>query len=315
MGLWAYVGRRLLALLPILLGISILVFMLVHLIPGNPAVTVLGNKATPERVALLTHEWGLDRPLPSQYASFLGRLLHGDLGQSLFYDVGAGGLVIQKLPVTLFLIALSGLLAMLIAVPLAVLAATRRDRLPDHVVRAVPLVGLGFPQFWVGIILLLVFGLHLGQLFPVGEYGTGGFIDHLHHLILPSLTIALSISPILIRSLRASLLEVLESDYITMARSKGLPERRVLLGHGLPNAIISTVSVLGVNLAYLVGTTVVVEQVFNLGGIGQLMINSVFQRDFPVVQAITLAFAVLVVLVYLATDVAQALLDPRVRFD
>jgi peptide/nickel transport system permease protein len=315
MGLWAYVGRRLLALLPILLGISILVFMLVHLIPGNPAVTILGNKATPERVALLNHEWGLDRSLPVQYASFLGRLVQGDLGQSLFYDVDAGGLVMEKLPVTLFLIALSGLMSMLIAVPLAVLAATRRDRLPDHVVRAVPLVGLGFPQFWVGIILLLVFGLHLGQLFPVGEYGTGGFIDHLHHLILPSLTIALSIAPILIRSLRASLLEVLESDYITMARSKGLPERRVLLGHGLPNAIISTVSVLGVNLAYLVGTTVVVEQVFNLGGIGQLMINSVFQRDFPVVQAITLAFAVLVVLVYLATDVAQALLDPRVRFD
>jgi peptide/nickel transport system permease protein len=315
MGLWAYVGRRLLALLPILLGISVLVFMLVHLIPGNPAVTILGNKATPERVALLTHEWGLDRSLPAQFASFLGRLLHGDLGQSLFYDVGAGGLVMQKLPVTLFLIALSGLMSMLIAVPLAVLAATRRERLPDHVVRAVPLVGLGFPQFWVGIMLLLVFGLHLGQVFPVGEYGTGGFLDHLHHLILPSLTIALSIAPILIRSLRASLLEVLESDYITTARSKGLPERRVLLGHGLRNAVISTVSVLGVNLAFLVGTTVVVEQVFNLGGVGQLMINSVFQRDFPVVQAVTLAFAVLVVLIYLATDVVQALLDPRVRFD
>ena len=315
MGLWSYIGRRLLALLPVLLGISILVFMLVHLIPGNPAVTILGNKATPERVALLNHEWGLDRSLPVQYASFLGRRVQGDLGQSLFYDVDAGGLVMQKLPVTLFLIALSGLMSMLIAVPLAVLAATRRDRLPDHVVRAVPLVGLGFPQFWVGIMLLLVFGLHLGQLFPVGEYGTGGFLDHLHHMILPSLTIALSIAPILIRSLRASLLEVLESDYITTARSKGLPERRVLLGHGLRNAIISTVSVLGVNLAYLVGATVVVEQVFNLGGVGQLMINSVFQRDFPVVQAVTLAFAVLVVLIYLATDVVQALLDPRVRFD
>ena len=315
MGLWSYIGRRLLALLPILLGISILVFMLVHLIPGNPAVTILGNKATPERVALLNHEWGLDRSLPAQYVSFLGRLVQGDLGRSLFYDVDAGGLVMEKLPVTLFLIALSGLMSMLIAVPLAVLAATRRDRLPDHVVRAVPLVGLGFPQFWVGIMLLLVFALHLGQLFPVGEYGTGGFLDHLHHMILPSLTIALAISPILIRSLRASLLEVLESDYITTARSKGLPERRVLLGHGLRNAIISTVSVLGVNLAYLVGTTVVVEQVFNLGGVGQLMINSVFQRDFPVVQAVTLAFAVLVVLIYLATDVVQALLDPRVRFD
>ncbi len=315
MGLWSYVGRRLLALLPILLGISILVFMLVHLIPGNPAVTILGNKATPQRVALLEHEWGLDRPLPAQYANFIGRLLHGDLGQSLFYDVGAGGLVLEKLPVTLFLIALSGLMSILIAVPLSVIAATRRDRLPDHLVRAVPIIGLGFPQFWIGIMLLLLFALHLGQLFPVGEYGEGGFLDHLHHMILPALTIALSISPILIRSLRASLLEVLEADYITTARSKGLPERRVLLGHGLRNAIISTVSVLGVNLAFLVGITVVVEQVFNLGGVGQLMINSVMQRDFPVVQAVTLAFAMLVVLIYLATDVVQALLDPRVRFD
>ena len=315
MGLRAYIGRRLLALLPILLGISILVFMLVHLIPGNPAVTILGNKATPERVALLEHEWGLDRPLPAQYANFLGRVLHGDLGQSLFYDVPAGGLVIEKLPVTLFLIALGALMSLLISVPLAILAATRRDRLPDHMVRAVPLVGLGFPPFWVGLMLLLVFALHLGQLFPVGEYGTGGFFDHLYHMILPGLTVALALSPVLIRSLRAAMLEVLESDYITTAHAKGLSPRRVLMRHGLRNAIGSTVAVLGVYLAYLVGGTVVVEQVFNLGGAGQLMVNSVLQRDFPVVQAVTLVFAVLVVLIYLTTDVVQALLDPRVRFD
>jgi peptide/nickel transport system permease protein len=287
----------------------------VHLIPGNPAVTILGNKATPERVALLNHQWGLDRPLPSQYVNFLGRLVHGDLGTSLFYDVGAGGLVMQKLPVTLFLIAFGGLVAMVIAVPLALLAATRRDRLPDHLVRTLPLIGLGFPPFWVGIVLLLVFALNFGQLFPVGDYGQGGFTDHLYHMILPALTVALGIAPILIRSLRAALLEVLESDYITTARSKGLSERRVLLRHGLRNAIISTVAVLAVNLAYLVGATVIVEQVFNLGGVGELMINSVFQRDFPVVQAVTLAFAVMVVLIYLMADVAQALLDPRVRFD
>jgi peptide/nickel transport system permease protein len=291
------------------------VFMLVHLIPGNPAVTILGNKATPERVALLEHEWGLDRPLPAQYANFLWRLVHGDLGQSLFYDVGASGLVMQRLPVTLFLIALGTLMSILIAVPLAVLAATRRDRLADHVVRAVPLVGLGFPPFWVGLMLLLVFALHLGQLFPVGEYGDGGFLDHLHHMILPALTVALAISPILIRSLRAAMLEVLDADYVTTARSKGVSERRVLWRHGLRNAIGSMVAVLGVTIAYLVGGTVVVEKVFNLGGAGQLMLDSIFQRDFPVVQAATLVFAVLVVLTYLATDVVQAMLDPRVRFD
>jgi peptide/nickel transport system permease protein len=244
----------------------------------------------------------------------MGRVFHGNLGSSLFYGVGAGRLVLDRLPVTLWLIGFGALLSVVIAVPLAALAATHRDRPADHVVRAVPLVGLGFPPFWLGIVLLLVFALHLGRLFPVGGYGTG-FVGHLHSMFLPSLTVALGIAPILVRSLRASLLEVLESDYVTTARSKGLPERRVLVRHALRNAIISTVSVLGVNIGYLVGGTLVIEQVFAVPGIGQLMINSIFERDFPVVQAVTLVFSVMVVFVYLATDVAHALLDPRVRFD
>ena len=202
----------------------------------------------------------------------------------------------------------------MIAIPLATIAAARRDRPTDHVVRAVPLIGLGFPPFWIGIMLLFAFGLNLGRAFPVGGYGEG-FFGHLHSMFLPALTIAIAISPILIRSLRASLLEVLESDYIATARSKGLPERRVLVRHGLRNAVISMVTVLGVNIGFLVGGTLVVEQVYALPGLGQLMINSIFQRDFPVVQAVTLAFAVMVVLVYLTTDIVHALLDPRVRFE
>jgi peptide/nickel transport system permease protein len=312
--LGAYVGRRLLQLVPITLGVTILVFFLIHLVPGDPARTILGNQATTQRVELLRHAWGLDRPLPVQYGKFMGRLVHGDLGTSLFYNVGAGHLVVQRLPVTLWLIGFGALLSVLIAVPLAAIAATHRDRLPDHLVRAVPLVGLGFPPFWVGIVLLLVFALHLGRLFPVGGYGHG-FVGHLHSMFLPALTVALGIAPILVRSLRASLLEVLESDYIATARSKGLPERRVLVKHALRNAVISTVSVLGVNIGFLVGGTLIIEQVFAVPGIGQLMINSIFQRDFPVVQAVTLVFSVMVVLVYLLTDVAHALLDPRVRFD
>ena len=213
--------------------------------------------------------------------------------------------MLQRLPVTLWLITFGTLLSIAIAVPSALHAATHRDKPSDHVVRAVPLVGLGFPQFWVGIVLLLVFGLHFGRLFPVGGYGSG-FFGHLHSMFLPALTVAFTISPILIRSLRASLLEVFESDYITTARSKGLPERRVLANHALRNAVISTVTVLGVNIGYLV---------YALPGLGQLMINAINQRDFPVVQAVTLAFAVMVVLVYLLTDVAHALLDPRVRFE
>jgi peptide/nickel transport system permease protein len=309
-----YVVRRLLQLVPITLGVSILVFFLIHLVPGDPAETILGNQATAPRVALLRHAWGLDRPLPVQYAKFMGRLFHGDLGSSLFYSVGAGHLVFQRLPVTLWLLGFGSLLSMLIAVPLAALAATHRDRPTDHLVRAVPVFGFGFPPFWVGIVLQLTFALNLGRLFPVGGYGSG-FSGHVHSMFLPSLTVALALAPILIRSLRAALLEVLESDYVMTARSKGLPERRVLVRHALRNAIVSTISVLGVNVGYLVGSTLFVEQVFGVPGVGQLMINSIFQRDFPVVQAVTLVFAITVVLVYLATDVVHALLDPRVRFD
>ena len=314
MSLTSYVVRRLLQLVPIVLGVTILVFFLIHLVPGDPARTMLGTHATPQKVALLHHDWGLDKPLPVQYWRFLGRMVHGDLGSSLFYSVPAGRLVVERLPPTLWLIGLGTLLAVLIAVPLAALAATKRDRLPDHVVRVVPLVGLGFPSFWLGIMLLLALALNLGRHFPVGGYGDG-FLGHLHSMFLPALTVGLAIAPILVRSLRASLLEVFESEYVTTARSKGLPERRVLVRHALRNAVISTVSVLGVNIGYLVGGTLVVEQVFALPGIGQLMINSIFQRDFPVVQAVTLVFAIMVVLVYLLTDVVHALLDPRVRFD
>jgi peptide/nickel transport system permease protein len=244
----------------------------------------------------------------------MGRLVHGDLGTSLFYNVGAGHLVWSRLPVTLWLIGFGTLLAVVIAVPLAALAASRRDKLTDHAVRSVPLVGLGFPPFWIGIVLLLVFALHLGRPFPVGGYGSD-FPSHLHSMFLPSLTVALGIAPILIRSLRASLLEVFDSEYVTTARAKGISERRVLVRHALRNAIVSTVSVLGVNVGYLIGGTLVVEQVFAVPGVGQLMISSIFQRDFPVVQAVTLVFAIMVVLTYLLTDVAHALLDPRVRFD
>ena len=311
---FAYILRRLLQAIPVLFGVTLIVFFMIHLVPGDPARTMLGVHATPSRVAALHREWGLDRSVPEQYWLYLKRLLHGNLGTSLFYRVSTASLIRGRLPVTLWLIAYGTLLSILIALPLATLAATRKDKPTDQAVRAVPLVGLGFPPFWLGIMLLLAFGLHLGRLFPVGGYGNG-FFGHLHSMFLPALTVALGISPLLIRSLRASLLQVLESDYVTTARSKGLSERRVLARHALRNAVVSTVAVLGVNIAFLVGATVVIEQVFALPGIGQLMLNSIFQRDFPVVQGVTLVFGIMVVLVYLATDVLHSLLDPRVRFD
>jgi peptide/nickel transport system permease protein len=311
---FAYILRRLLQAIPVVIGVTVLCFFMIHLVPGDPARTMLGVHANPTNVAALHHQWGLDRSLPAQYKLFMGRLLHGNLGESLFYRESAWSLISGRLPVTLWLIGYGTFLSILIAIPLAMIAASRKDAARDQVVRAVPLVGLGFPPFWLGIMLLLVFGLHLGRLFPVGGYGTG-FVGHLHSMFLPALTVALGIAPILIRSLRASLLQVLESDYVMTARSKGISERRVLTRHALRNAVISTISVLGVNIGFLIGGTVVIEQVFALPGIGQLMINSILQRDFPIVQGVTLVFGILVVLVYLTTDVVHSLLDPRVRFD
>jgi len=311
---FAYILRRLVQAIPVLFGVTLLVFFMIHLVPGDPARTMLGVHATPARVAALHREWGLDRSIPEQYWLYLKRVLHGNLGTSLFYRVSTASLIRGRLPVTLWLIGYGTALSIMIALPLATFAATRKDRAADQAVRVVPLVGLGFPPFWLGIMMLLVFGLHLGRLFPVGGYGTG-VLGHLHSMFLPALTVALGISPLLIRSLRASLLQVLESDYVTTARSKGLSERRVLARHALRNAVVSTVAVLGVNIAFLIGGTVIIEQVFALPGIGQLMLSSIFQRDFPVVQGVTLVFGIMVVLVYLATDVLHSILDPRVRFD
>ena len=308
-----YVGRRLLQMVPVALGVTILVFFMVHLIPGDPARTMLGARATDQAVAQLRHEWGLDRPLMEQYWLFMKRLAQGDLGDSLFYDTPVLSLIFERVWPTVWLIAYATVLALLISVPLATLAATRKDGSVDQLVRAIPLFGLGMPPFWIGIVLILLLGLRV-PLFPVGGYGDD-FLGHLYSMFLPGLTVALFLTPILIRSLRASLLTVLESDYITTARSKGIPERQVLLRHAVRNAIISTVTVLGVNIAFLIGGTVVVEKVFALPGIGALMVDSIFNRDFPVVQGVTLVFAVLVVLVYLITDVVHSLLDPRVRYE
>lgn len=309
----SYVARRLLHMVPVAIGVTILVFFMVHMIPGDPARTMLGSRATAQQVAALHHEWGLDRPLVTQYGLFMARLVRGDLGDSFFYRTPAMNLVLERLPATLWLLVYGAVLAVLISVPLATLAASKKDAVRDQVVRAVPLVGLGMPSFWIAIMLILLLSLRL-RLFPVGGFGNG-FLGHLHAMFLPSLTVAIVISPMLIRSLRAGLLDVLASDYVTTARSKGVPEWRVMARHALPNGAISTVTILGVNIAFLVGNTLVIEKVFAIPGVGQLMIDSIFNRDFAVVQAVTLVFAVIVVLVNLLTDVAYSVLDPRVRFD
>ncbi|MDT0262633.1 ABC transporter permease [Jatrophihabitans lederbergiae] len=306
-----YTLKRLISLIPVLLGISFIVFFLIRLIPGDPATTLLGSHATPDSVRELRSQLGLSKPLWSQYVTFLGHLFRGNLGYSFVYNSSVTSLVTTSLPTTLWLLISATVFTILIAVPLAVLAAARRNGVVDNVIRAVPVVGLGLPSFWLGIMLILVFGLKLGW-FPVAGFGDT-FASHLRSIVLPGITIALTLSPILIRSLRASMIDVLSSDYIVTARAKGLSTSRVVLRHALRNAAVSSITVLGVNIAYLTGSTLVVERVFSLPGIGQQMINSILGRDFPTVQGITMVFAIMVVAVNLLTDVTHAALDPRVN--
>jgi peptide/nickel transport system permease protein len=309
----AYILRRLLLVIPTALGITLVTFLMIHLIPGDPAVTLLGIRASPQRVALLHREWGLDKPLYEQYWLFLMRILRANFGMSLFYNSSATGIIVSDSAVTLLLIVYAAVLSAVIAVPLAVLAATHRNGFADQAVRAIPLVGMGMPSAWVGIMLILLLGLK-AHAFPVGGYGTG-FPGHLSSMFLPSLTLALGIAPVLVRSLRSSLIDSFESEYVITARSKGIPERRVLVRHAIRNAIISSVTILGLEIAWLISGTIVVETVFALPGVGALMVESIYRRDFPVVQGIAFMLALAVILTNLGTDILRSLLDPRVKFE
>jgi peptide/nickel transport system permease protein len=307
----SYIGTRLLHLIPILLGISVLVFLLIHLIPGDPARVLLGPHAPATVVAAQDRAWGLDQPLLAQFINFLGSLLRGNLGTSLTYREPVVTLLASRLAATLWLLISASIITVVITLPLAVAAAMRPNSWIDHAIRLIPLVGLGMPAFWVGIILLLVLAESTGW-FPVGGFGTD-FLGHLHAIVLPALTVALGIAPITVRSLRAAMLEVLQADFVTTARAKGLSERRVILAHVLRNAIIPTITVFGLNIGWLVGNTLVVEKVFALPGIGALMLDSILSSDFPVVQAIALVFAILVVVVSTSTDILRSMVDPRVK--
>jgi peptide/nickel transport system permease protein len=305
-----YILSRLAQMAPVLLGVTVVTFMLIHLIPGDPAETMLGIHARPEALAALRHQLGLDHPLWQQYLIYVSSLAHLDLGESLKFNVSVTSLLADRLGVSLFLIAYAAVLTAVVSLPLGILAAVRKDGPIDQVVRVVLMVTMVMPAFWLGILFLIVFSLRLG-LFPISGYGDG-LRDHLHHLFLPALTIALGIAPILVRSLRGSILEALASDYVRTARAKGMRERAVVLSHVLKNALIAPVTLFGLSIGYLMGGTVIVENVFSLPGAGQLLVDAIGARDYPVVQSTTLVFAALVILVNLATDLLYSFLDPRV---
>jgi peptide/nickel transport system permease protein len=307
-----YIARRLVQLVPVVFGITLVLFFLLRLLPGDPATAMLGERATDEAVTRLNHHLGLDRPIYVQYAFFLRDLITLDLGRSIKYGVPVSSLLFGRLQVSLSVVGVTLLLCCLISIPLGILAALKKDSLIDNVVRSTFMVLMLMPSFWVGILLIIFFGVRL-RLFPVSGYGTD-LLDHLRHLFLPALTISLGISPILIRTLRSSILDALNADYVKTARAKGLRESAVVTTHVLRNALIPSMTLLGLSIGGLMGGTVILEKVFSLPGAGALLIDSIGARDYPVVQAATMIFAALVILVNLATDVLYSLLDPRVRF-
>jgi len=305
-----FVVGRLVQMIPVLIGVSLVSFLAIHLVPGDPIQMMLMGRATPDTVARIHAELGLDRPLWQQYLAFIGNALMGDFGRSIVQKTAISGLIGDGLVVSLYLIAYGAVLSVILAVPLAMWAAMRRDRLPDHSVRLLGMIGFAMPPFWIGLVLMVFFGLKLGW-FPIRGFGEGT-LDHLYHLFLPALTMALFLAPVLIQSLRSSILDVLEADYIEVARAKGLSPTRILVKHVLRNAAIPVITVLAVNIGWLLSGAVIVETVFTIHGLGSQLVRSVSFRDYPTVQGLALVFAVIVMGVNLLADLGYMVIDRRV---
>jgi ABC-type dipeptide/oligopeptide/nickel transport system permease component len=306
-----FVLYRPLQLVPVLFGISVITFVLIHAIPGDPARLLLGARATAEAIAAIRKQFGLDQPVILQYAYFVQNLMHGELGRSIIYKTPVLAVVADRIAPTLFLLIYAVLLAVLLSLVLGSIAAMQRGRVADQVIRLFSTVGLGIPAFWLGIVLIMLFSIRLGW-FPVSGYGDT-FFEHLHHLFLPALTVALAMAPVLTRNLRASLIAESTADYVTAAKAKGLPGHVIFLHHILRNSLLPTVNLLGVNIGWLIGGTVVVETVFSVPGLGGLMVASIFARDYLVVQAVALILALGVVVTNFIVDVVTVALDPRIE--
>lgn len=306
-----FVLFRPLQLIPVLIGISLVTFVLVQLIPGDPVRQMLGPKASESAIALTRARYGLDQPIIVQYLYYVWNLLQGDLGRSLAYRSPVGEIILTRLPATLFLLLYGAAFGIALTVALSVVAARNQGKWIDQAVRFACVAGLGLPSFWIGIMLIFLFSLTFG-LFPVSGFGNG-LIEHLHHLFLPALTIGIIMTPILTRNFRATLVGQMKSDYVNAARSKGLPEHYIFRHHVLRNSLLPTVHLLGITLSFLIGGTVVVETVFAVPGLGQLMVRAILSRDYFVVQGATLVLAVGVVSVNFLVDIVTVMIDPRVK--
>jgi peptide/nickel transport system permease protein len=305
------IGRRAIQSLVVLIGLSFISFLLIHLVPGDPVRIALGPKAPQQQVIALRKQLGLDHSLVRQYLDYVWNVLHGDLGYSLQDRVAVSTLVRPRIAPSLYLLAYATLISVVVALPLAIVSALRRNRLSDQLIRLASMVTFAMPAFWLGLVLVQVFSLRF-NIFPVSGY-SGSFIGRVRDLTLPALTIGLYLAPMLVRTLRSSMIDVLASDYIEAARARGLSASRVVGRHALRNAAVATLTVLAVNLGFLISGTVIVEVVFSIPGLGSLVVSQVQTRDFPTIQALTLIFGSIVILINFATDVIYALVDPRLR--
>jgi peptide/nickel transport system permease protein len=306
--MWTYIARRLLALIPVLFGVSFLVFAAMYIVPGDAVDSMLAESgASAERLAELRDQLGLNDPFFVQYGRFVSRMVQGDLGRSLVTGRSVQSQIATQLPATLELTFAALLIAIVVGVPLGVLAAVNRGTLLDAVSMVVALIGVSMPNFWLGLLFIMLFSLHLGWL-PAS--GTGG----LRHLVLPAVTLGFSGVAIVARITRSALLEVIHSDYMRTARSKGLRPFTIIVKHGMRNAMSSVITIVGLQFGALLGGSVVVETVFGRQGIGYMAANAIQRADLPLVQATVLLAALAFVLANLLVDLSYSLLDPRIRY-
>jgi len=310
-----YILRRLMLVVPTVLGVTLLVFLMMHFIPGDPVTLLLGNNYTEGTAAAIRREYGLDRPLHVQYVVWLEHLVTGDWGHSIIANRPIFTDLMSRLPVTFELIILSMGFALLVAIPAGVIAALRPYSWRDYAAMTTALVGVSVPEFFMGVLLILCFALAWEVLPAVGYVSlTDSLWGNLQHMILPAVTLGLARAALLTRLIRASMMEVIRLDYVTTARAKGVREWAVVLRHALKNALIPTVTVLGLQVGFLIGGAIVVETVFSVPGVGSFGIGAIALRDYPQVQAFVLLFALGFVLVNLVVDILYALLDPRIKY-
>jgi peptide/nickel transport system permease protein len=313
--MWTYIARRLLLMIPVIVLVGVLTFMLIRLIPGDPAAQMLGLDATMQEIDELRHEMGLDQPLYKQFLIWAGNVVKGDLGRSIFLNQPVSTAIVEHLECTISLALLALTYSVLVAIPIGVIAAVKQNAWQDKLVMSFALFGVSAPSFWLGLVAIFIFSVYLGW-FPSQGYEMleDGVRQWLWFIILPALTLGIQTAALIARMTRSSMLEVLRQDYIRTARAKGLMEKRVIFKHALKNGLIPVLTVVGMTLGQLLGGAVITETVFSLPGIGQLVITAIKNRDYPMVQGVIMFIAVIYVFANLLVDILYGWFDPRIKY-